>query len=464
MDGTKIGFSESERVLAKFCEKSFLKLWCYPNPFKSDGHELCDLIAVFGNTVFIFFDRHSKLPIDSEKDPEVLWKRWKNNVVDRQIKTAHGAARYIRAGNSIFLDGKRTTPFPLNIDIKNAVIHKIIISHGAMEACKQASDQNVYGSIAITYCNPEEDSQHEFHISIDRENPVHVFDSHNLSIVLPELDTVTDLNDYLNEKVRAIQKFRFLSYCGEEDLLAHYLLNYDEDARKHIIGPKIKSDTDFDSVLIGEGEWKDFIGTDTYKYTKQKNEISYLWDLLIQKTCQNALDGVLGGNSNLFSGDSAIYEMVKEPRFVRRGIMEIISNAIQNFPDKIETLARQVTFIPSSQENVAYVYLQLYGITSILESHDYRDKRRTLLEIACGAAKNKYPNLIKVIGIAMDAPKHAGQHNSEDFILMPCENWPQETKDYYQEINNQFNFFGSTSMKEFRDTLYQFVQPPETQN
>ena len=47
----------TERLLADLCDRSFLKLWSYPNPFKEDKDELCDLLAVFENHVFIFFDR-----------------------------------------------------------------------------------------------------------------------------------------------------------------------------------------------------------------------------------------------------------------------------------------------------------------------------------------------------------------------------------------------------------------------
>jgi len=39
------GVTPTERLLADFCERSFLKLWSYPNPYKDDGHELCDLLA-----------------------------------------------------------------------------------------------------------------------------------------------------------------------------------------------------------------------------------------------------------------------------------------------------------------------------------------------------------------------------------------------------------------------------------
>ena len=38
---------------ADLCEKSFLKLWSYPNPYKEDHDELCDLLVVFENTKLV---------------------------------------------------------------------------------------------------------------------------------------------------------------------------------------------------------------------------------------------------------------------------------------------------------------------------------------------------------------------------------------------------------------------------
>jgi hypothetical protein len=125
-------------------------------------------------------------------------------------------------------------------DKDKAVIHKIIIAHGAKEACERASPQNIYGSLAISYTETDGGPTSPFHIEIDRHNPVHVLDSHNMPIVLREMDTVSDFSAYLDEKVRAAASFDYLSYCGEEDLLGHYLLNYDAVAKRHVIGPKGK--------------------------------------------------------------------------------------------------------------------------------------------------------------------------------------------------------------------------------
>jgi hypothetical protein len=110
------GVSPSERLLAELCERSFLKLWSYPNPYKDDGKELCDLLVVFEDEVLIFFDRKAEFPTASDKDAQVLWERWRRNAVDKQIATAHGAAKYIRSGRPIYLDTRKLKRFPLSVN------------------------------------------------------------------------------------------------------------------------------------------------------------------------------------------------------------------------------------------------------------------------------------------------------------------------------------------------------------
>jgi hypothetical protein len=450
------GVTATERLLAEFCERSFLKLWSYPNPYKDDAHELCDLLAVFENHVFIFFDRENELADSPDKDQQVLWDRWKRNVIDRQVRTAHGAERYIRSGRPIFLDGKGTAPFPLPIDSDKMIVHKIIIAHGAKEACENASNANVYGSLAITYSENDGASPHPFMVEINKRNPVHIFDSHNLPIILGELDTVYDFASYLDAKLEAVAALDALNYCGEEDLLAHYYLNYDSATKRHLIGTK---DPTINCVMIGEGEWHDFIETETYRNTKRVNRMSYMWDELIQRTCQNAMNGTLGGNSDLIrGGPSAIYEMAKEPRFVRRAIADRMIHAIESFPDSSTKLVRNVSFIPSFYEDRAYVFLQLKVDEDMRAKPYYREKRQTILEIACGAAKNKFPNLKTVIGIAIDAPKFV-KENSEDFILLPCEVWTDEMRAHYEAGNEGWDFFRSPTLKEHRGRVTEFLPP-----
>jgi hypothetical protein len=231
------GVTPTERLLADLCEKSFLKLWSYPNPFKDDRKELCDLLAVFENHVFIFFDRESRQFDKLDKDPMLNWERWKRTAIDAQLRTAHGAEAYLRGGRGVFLDNALTVQFPIAINREQMIVHKIVVAHGSDQACKEFSDANVYGSLAISYGAARDDvSSFPFMIGLEKDRPVHVFDSHNLPIVFDELNTFFDLSSYLDAKTDAIKRFDSLMYCGEEDLLAHYLFNLDEENNRHFIG------------------------------------------------------------------------------------------------------------------------------------------------------------------------------------------------------------------------------------
>jgi hypothetical protein len=141
-------------------------------------------------------------------------------------------------GRPVFLGPAMTVPFPLNLDLRRAIFYKIVVAHGAKEACAKFSDQNVYGSLAISYADQDVGSPAPFMVHLDRGNPVHLFDSHNLPIVLGELNTIHDFSSYLEAKQAALQKYAHLSYCGEEDLLAQtgasYTLKHSVDYRSAI--------------------------------------------------------------------------------------------------------------------------------------------------------------------------------------------------------------------------------------
>jgi len=339
------GITETEKLLSSLCERSFLKLWSYPNPINEKRKELCDLLAVFENHVFIFFDRKNLQLENDDKDLTVNWNRWKRRVIDPQIRTANGAERYIKNNRKIFLDKGLNQPFPIPIDTKSMLVHKIIVAHGAKEACLRSSDENVYGSLAITYSNDSQQTPSSpFMINLNKNQPVHIFDSHNLPIIFSELDTFFDFSSYLDAKLEAIRELDILSYCGEEDLLANYFINFDEKTDKHYIGTKRDN---VNGLFIAQGDWKDFITRSEYKAKKAADEVSYLWDELIQNTCEHALAGTLGGNHNVFYGPSAIHEMAKEPRFMRRKLSELMIESIKNFPESLERIVRNVSFMSS---------------------------------------------------------------------------------------------------------------------
>lgn len=458
------GHTPTERYLSHLCDRTFLGPWSYANPFKADGKELCDLIAVFENHVFLFFDRESRKFDRVNADVQLTWERWKKEAITKQIRTAAGAKRYLLNNrDQIFLDAGITVRLPIQIPAGELHVHKIIVAHGAKEACEQFSADNVYGSLGISYEARLSEHSHPFIVSLDKSDPVHVLDSHNLDLILGELDTFYDFMRYLNEKERAISRYDCLTYCGEEDLLAHYFVNYDTDSKSYVIGTKEEG---YNSIMIGEGDWHDFVKTGPYQRRKTENEISYTWDRLLQKTGRNALEGTLGGDGGIFHRKSAVYEMAKEPRIARRALSEMMANSIRNFPDNAKGIVRNLSFLPSFFPESGYVFLQLYHDNPGDYDTEYRPLRRKILEFACGAAKLKFPHLRKVIGIAIDAPKYS-RTNSEDFILLDCENWSDNDQAYYEEANKELRFFQTDALKQYRKRVTEFPkahrpkQPPK---
>ena len=437
------GGTPTERLLSTLCEKTFLKLWSWPNPRKDDGKELCDLIAIFDNHVFIFFDRESKGLQTSRRDISVTWPRWKKEAIDKQIKTARGAARYIRDNRPIFLDERRAQSFPGTIP-NNPIIHKIVVAHGAAEACKSFSTDNVYGSLAIVYGRDTDAIPTPFYIQLERADPVHVLDSVNLGVVFGELDTFYDLVSYITEKEKAIARHDILLYCGEEDLIAHYFLNFDSRRNQYCIGV---DDHPVNALMIEEGEWKGFLDGGYQERRRSKNRDSYLWDELIQRTYQNALDGTTGGAS-LWNGKDALHEMAREPRLARRALAGRMLEAIRGFPPTDGGIVHTVAYMPSlSDQCKMYVFLQLRCHIGSFE--DCRKLRQYMLEIACGVLKNRFSHLRMVVGIAMESPMHV-DHNAEDFILLPCENWSSEQRAYYEGENKKLGFFNNAKRFERR--------------
>jgi hypothetical protein len=210
------------------------------------------------------------------------------------------------------------------------------------------------------------------------------------------------------------------------------------------------------SLRPSEGEWADFEKGKPYARRKEANKTSYFWDRLLQITSSNALKGTLGGNSQPFGGKSAIHFMAKEPRFSRRGLSDHMLKSIRNFPDNDEPLVRSVSLMPSFFQGTQYVFLQWKAIELTRSAEELREVRQAMLEIACAAAKLKFPEIQRVIGIATDAPKFAGKTNSEDMLLMEFDEWTTERMAHYEEANKELRFFETPQMQMTKQTVSEF--------
>ena len=445
------GVNRSETILGDWCDRVFLKAWNYLNPHRAKGRELCDLLAIFDGHIFIFQVKEIKFSeeeFDSDAEINTVWERWKRKAFTAQLESLEGAKNWIlNYPDRIYLDAACKQPLPIKIGSGGYKIHKILVAHGAAEACKNYSDENIAGSLGVCYGNPDKKFPlpTPFMLPMDKNDPVHVLNEHNLPIVLGELNTAWDFTQYLETKEYAIQKFTVTTYCGEEDMLAAYI-------SKHPMLTKIPHGLDDKKpsfLFIQEGEWEELRVQPEYKHKKTADEISCWWDKLLQMMCELALEGSARGNDNLFNGLSAIYEMAKEPRAARGPLAEAVRSTFQkqkNSPGGHRYLAR----CKSHYETTAYVLLwEDRPANSNMNDVEFSKWRQVLLDIACGAAKNAYPQYTKIVGFSYGfAEAGKGKIALGDFFLqdcefalLNCETWTEEQKSESEEMNKEFGFF-----------------------
>jgi hypothetical protein len=241
--------ASAERIIHELGERTFFTDWCYTNPKKPDGKEICDLLIVFDGIAIIW--QIKDLKVDE-------LGRYKQAEIEKNLRQLAGARRALfelktpirlqnpRRGNEIFdptkisqvylisvLMGDSTTPFPMMDTVK--------------------------------------------------DHQLHVFTREFADIVLTELDTVADFCNYLRDK-EAISTGQIIITGGEENLLALYLGN----------GRSFHWAEKADFMLIDDSLWPALIGKPEFQAKKKEDQISCGWDSLIETahTCGHGYERV----------------------------------------------------------------------------------------------------------------------------------------------------------------------------
>ncbi len=151
----------------------------------------------------------------------------------------------------------------------------------------------------------------------------------------------------------------------------------------------------------------------------------------------------------------------QKSRECAKGFVRQYSRAIREFPENMDGNVRSVSFLSSYYQDRGYVFFTTTGHGYRGLRNEYRPKRRAMLTIACGVAKNKFPHLKKVIGIAIDAPKFTDR-NSEDFLMIDTENWTDEEAAFYNQQNKACKFFETPQLRRHDTRIREFpeAEPP----
>lgn len=465
------GFTETERYLARLGERTFLNLWSYPSPYREqklqgagDGKELCDLLVVCDPHIVIFSEKQIRW---TDAPVEVAWTRWLKRAVFDAAKQLRGAERWIKEfPERIFLDKGCTEAFPLDLPgSHHRRIHRVIVAGGAADACRTYFEGGSgtlpirpgllgrhhldvhhpsFAPFAVGDIEPEEDF-------------VHVFDEVALDVVLRELDTITDFTAYLDKRAAFIRSGRLDLASGEEDLLAYYATRINDEGQHDFSAPGGKSWEAIGSIGI-EGGYSRMLREPQYLAKKEADEVSYLWDQLIEAFTTHLLDGtsiVLPGYEYSLKGsEQAVRYMALENRFMRRGLSRAVIGALEKGRTK-EIFFRLVAGSAGSTETGFFIVtLKFMDWMKSRGGYDaYRQVRTGYLQAYAKAVLMDKPHLKRVVGVAMEPPGQGGGA-SEDNLLMLQQEWTVEERQEHVELCQNLRIWTKVKERPYRDNEY----------
>lgn len=456
------GVNASERYLHRLARATCLSLWSHPNVFRSqgakggarDGKELCDLLVVFAPHVLIFSDKTAAF--GSSNDLRLDWSRWYRRAVFEAAEQVWQAERWIRSyPDRIFINRRCTErlPFPLP-PASEMQVHRIVAAHGVANECRAYLGGS--GSLMLmpdlssaTQCSPE----HCMPFVVGDVDPskgfVHVLDDTSLRIVLSTLDTIGDFVGYLTRKERFIRSGRLSVAAGEEDLLAYYLKDTDEEGQHDfILDPRATT------LAIDEGLWQEFARSDTRPRQLDANEVSYAWDQIIEKTTHFALQGTSYWTSppGLLNQEQLLRLFARESRTRRRALSQALLSLIAvSEPGKRHTRV----LLPLKPGDPHYVFV-VVDARPDKPYDEYRLVRRNLLDACCRAVKVRYPDAVAAIGFATEG--RSATTRSEDLVYFDFTEWNDELQNDAEAIRDRLGLLVDTH--EYSVSTKEYPDPP----
>lgn len=459
------GVTRTERQLGSLADAAFLRLWSYPGVHRDQdanatgqGKEICDLLVVFENDVIIFSDK--EVAYAHDKSPEVAWPRWYRKAIKKSAAQISGAERWLKQHpDRVYLDPACTEPFPLPLPSADRMrVHRIAVARGAGDACRAhfgggtgslVLDSTLVGAddeVSDGPCSP-------FAVGhIDPEQGfVHVFDDATLDTVLGALDTVADFTAYLTRKERLLTQ-RAVFAPGEEDLLAFYLSDVGDDGRNDFVVPD-----EVAAVALEEGRWARFQEHPQRLAQLRADEVSYLWDDLIDRFARHILDDTqyrTAPDGKPIDGEVALRWLAREPRTRRRllaqGFVDIANQLGPNEAWKVRVIE------PSSTGDPHYV-LMVTKQPSHLQYEEYRDARMHALHEYMQCSKVVCPKAGMVVGIAVGPIGE--EQGSEDLLYLDCTEWTDEDLAAARSLQKETGFLSNLVRMEQVVKTYPDVEP-----
>jgi hypothetical protein len=329
----------AEAIIHNLATGTFLTDWCYTNPKKPDGKELCDLLVVFDDVAIIW--QIKDLKVDEAG-------RYKKAEVEKNLRQLGGARRAM---------------FDLRVPIQ------LENPRRGKEAFNPDQIKTVH---LISVLMGESEEPFPF-VQFMKDKLIHVFTREFADIALSELDTVSDFCQYLREKEAIDRTKVVIVQGGEENLLAKYLENLRSFSWMDNYG----------NILIDNTYWPALMRNPQFIAKKLEDQISYGWDHVIDR----AHDGTSDGYERLAR------ELARPDRFTRRVISKSFFEAYGEYMEKKPPSFRRYTAFGDT----TYCFLLME------DGKEPRENRKRMLSFMCFVARGLPPMNKRVIGVATEA-------------------------------------------------------------
>lgn len=461
------GTTASERALGRLARKAFLSLWSYSNVYtdesrrngKGDGKELCDLLVVFGDTVLLFSDKACEY--HQGTDVRVAWPRWYKRAIEKSAHQLAGAEKFARAfPERIFLDKGCQTPLPVKLPSRTeGKYYLIAVTRGAHQAARTFFGGGSSGSVMLlTTLRGRDHYDAPFRIGFPLESGrfIHVLDEMTVDLLLEELDTIPDLVSYLQCKEEFLLQPRCIfSIPGEEELLSRYMMTIRNG--QHAL-PCIPKSIDF--VSLPEGDWTTYAASPQRVAKRKADEISYLWDALIEHHSSFIRAGTARTLSGMPAGgvdhERVLRAFAEQNRLARRDLASDLHYVLTRNESPGSNFARvKLTGQPASR---AFVFLASSPPVGV-SYEEYRQARMDFLEVYCNAIKEKMPTLREAIGIASE-PLSA-RDSSQDFLYVDhSTEMTLEEARHWRKAAEEFGILRPTSTAQaYKSRSHEFPVP-----
>lgn len=450
--------TRTERLLERLCQHSFLRMWAHRSPYRlqkdneraSQGKELCDLIAVFEDDVFLFSDK--EVVWKDHADIGVAWRRWHKRAIAESVKQLAGAERWLRQHpDRVYANRECTTPLPVALpNTAAARFHRIAVAHGSSDACRR----HFGGGSGSLILNSMAGSQLPFTVGTEGlgDGFVHVFDETTLALILTSLDTLPEFRDYLVAKERLLREGTAIVATGEDDLLAIYLKSEDpRHPNKHGFG-----DTQgFNVLVVTEGEWADFVTSPQKTARDAANAGSYMWDQLIDSFAKHSMEGTqhFTNATGPQQTERTLRVLNAVPRTGRRALAQVCYEQISTIGDR----PYRVWCIRSpSDSEPSFTFLVLRRDEGE-DNEEYRKRRRQMLRMCTAISRIRYPQVHVHVGIGQGP---IDNDNSEDVILIDEAAWSKELETDAVSFQQESGIL--MQVRETRGTTHEYPPPKPT--